>query len=63
MCFVFYLLIPFLNLLIQTMNSKLHLRLILLCLLVYSVIGTIPKITLGVNYVSWFVVFVFIFLY
>ena len=43
-CFVvFYLLIPFLNLLIQTMNSKLHLRLILLCLLVYSVIGTIPK--------------------
>ena len=60
-CFVvFYLLIPFLNLLIQTMNSKLHLRLILLCLLVYSVIGTIPKITLGVNYVSWFVVLYFI---
>lgn len=43
-CFmVFYLLIPFLNLLIQTMNSKLHLRLILLCLLVYSVIGTMPR--------------------
>lgn len=60
-CFVvFYLLIPFLNLLIQTMNSKLHLRLILLCLLVYSMIGTIPKITLGVNYVSWFVVLYFI---
>ena len=60
-CFVvFYLLIPFLNLLIQTMNSKLHLRLILLCLLVYSVIGTIPKITLGVNYISWFVVLYFI---
>lgn len=52
-CFVvFYLLIPFLNLLIQTMNSKLHLRLILLCLLVYSVIGTIPN--------SWFVVLYFI---
>ena len=60
-CFVvFYLLIPFLNLLIQTMNSKLHLRLVLLCLLVYSVIGTIPKITLGVNYVSWFVLLYFI---
>lgn len=59
-CFVVFLLIPFLNLLIQTMNSKLHLRLILLCLLVYSVIGTIPKITLGVNYVSWFVVLYFI---
>lgn len=60
-CFVvFYLLIPFLNLLIQTMNSKLHLRLILLCLLVYCMIGTIPKITLGVNYVSWFVVLYFI---
>lgn len=59
-CFmVFYLLIPFLNLLIQSMNSKLHLRLILLCLLVYSVIGTMP-ITLGVNYVSWFVVLYFI---
>ncbi len=60
-CFmVFYLLIPFLNLLIQAMNSKLHLRLVLLCLLVYSVIGTIPKIPLGVNYVSWFVVLYFI---
>jgi len=60
-CFMlFYLLIPFLNLLIQAMNPKLHLRLILLCLLVYSVIGTIPKITLGVNYVSWFVVLYFI---
>lgn len=60
-CFmVFYLLIPFLNLLIQTMDSKLHLRLVALCLLVYSVIGTIPKITLGVNYVSWFVVLYFI---
>lgn len=60
-CFmVFYLLIPFLNLLIQAMNSKLHLRLILLCLLVYSVIGTMPKIALGVNYVSWFVVLYFI---
>lgn len=59
-CFVvFYLLIPFLNLLIQTMNSKLHLRLILLCLLVYCMIA-IPKITLGVNYVSWFVVLYFI---
>lgn len=60
-CFmVFYLLIPFLNLLIQTMDSKLHLRLVALCLLVYSVIGTMPKITLGVNYVSWFVVLYFI---
>lgn len=60
-CFmVFYLLIPFLNLLVQSMDSKLHLRLVLLCLLVYSVIGTIPKITLGVNYVSWFVLLYFI---
>lgn len=60
-CFMlFYLLIPFLNLLIQAMSSKLHLRLVLLCLLVYSVIGTIPKITLGVNYVSWFVLLYFI---
>lgn len=60
-CFmVFYLLIPFLNLLNQAMNQKQHLRLIVLCLLVYSVIGTIPKITLGVNYVSWFVVLYFI---
>lgn len=59
-CFmVFYLLIPFLNLLIQAMNRKQHLQLIVLCLLVYSGIGTVPKITLGVNYVSWFSVLYF----
>lgn len=60
-CFlVFYLMIPFLNILVRNMNRTQHLQLIGLCLLVYSVIGSIPKVTLGVNYVSWFSVLYFI---
>ncbi len=57
---IFYLLIPFLNILTKNMNRKQHLQLVGLCLLVYSVIGSIPKISLNVNYVSWFVVLYFI---
>lgn len=56
-CFlIFYLMIPFLNILVRNMNQKQHLQLVGLCLLVYSIIGSIPKIILGVNYVSWFIV-------
>ena len=57
---IFYLFIPFLNILIQNMNEKVHLRLMLLCLFVYTVLGTLPKINVAMNYVSWFIVLYFI---
>lgn len=52
-CFLaFYLFIPFINILIKNMNEKQHLCLIGLMLFVYSILGTIPKITVVMNYIS-----------
>lgn len=53
---VFYLFIPFLNILINGMNKKLHLIIIILCLSIHTVL---PSLTLAVpkfNYVSWFMI-------
>lgn len=56
-CFlVFYLLIPFLNLLIKSMNEIQHLRLVLLLLFVYVGLGTVFGSTIKMNYVTWFTV-------
>ena len=51
---IFFLLIPFLNLLLHAMNEKQHLLLVLLLLFVYTVMGTIPSFEVVMNYVSWF---------
>ncbi len=51
---IFYLFIPFLNILIRNLNKKQHLLLILLCILIYSGIGTLPKIINSPNYITWF---------
>lgn len=60
-CFiVFYLFIPFLNVLVQHMTKRYHLLLIGLCVFVYTVLGTIPKINVRMNYVEWFCVLYFI---
>lgn len=60
-CFlVFYLFIPFLNILINNLNKKLHLLLIGLCIFTYTILGSIPKIDVTMNYVSWFCVLYFI---
>lgn len=54
-CFIlFWLLIPFLNILINNMASKLHLRLIALLLFIYTGLALFPKCTCIMNYVSWF---------
>lgn len=54
-CFlVFYLFIPFLNILIRNMDRKLHLALIGLLLSIYTVLGTIPLFSVKMNYASWF---------
>lgn len=57
---LFYLFIPFLNILINNMDRKQHLYLILLSVFVYVILGTIPKIDVIMNYVSWFIVLYFI---
>ena len=56
-CFLaFYLLIPFLNILISHLSRKQHLTLIGLLLLIYTVAPTIPSVNVSFNYVSWFVI-------
>ena len=58
-CFVlFWLFIPFLNLLIKNMNERQHIRIILLLSFIYIFIGTVHLVTM--NYVSWFIVLYFI---
>lgn len=60
-CFlIFYLLIPFLNLLIENMNKKMHQRLLVLFLVTYSLMGSVPKFHITFNYVTWFSILYFI---
>ena len=56
---IFYLLIPFLNILIEHLSSKQHLAITLLLVLVYSILDNFPGFSVSFNYVSWFVVIYF----
>ena len=54
-CFlVFYLTIPFWNILIRNMNQKQHQLLLILLLGVYTILGSVPKFGVSFNYVTWF---------
>ena len=54
-CFiVFYLCIPFLNILINNLSKNNHILLIALLLFIYTIHGSIPKMSVYMNYVSWF---------
>lgn len=60
-CFlVFYLCIPFLNILVHNMDKRMHGLLVLLCLFIYTVHGTLPWMSVSMNYVLWFSVLYFI---
>ena len=60
-CFlVFYLCIPFLNILIKNMSERQHIYLLIILLFMYTVIGTLPKFSVTMNYVSWFSVLYFL---
>lgn len=61
-CFiVFYLCIPFLNILLNNITKKQHQWLILLLLFIYTIHGSVPKLMgVNMNYVSWFSVLYFI---
>ena len=51
---VFYLFIPFLNILVQNITRRQHLLLIILLLFLYTFLSSVPKFHVTMNYVSWF---------
>lgn len=57
---VFYLCIPFLNILTKNMQEKEYLCFLALLLGIYVIFGSIPKLFLQFNYVGWFCVLYFI---
>ena len=60
-CFIlFFLCIPFLNIIIQHLTQKQHKYLIFFCLFIYSFFRTVPGFLVSMNYVSWFCVLFFI---
>lgn len=55
---IFYLFIPFLNMLIRQLSEKQHIAILALSIFTYVFFGTFHKVSM--NYVSWFVVLYFI---
>lgn len=53
---LFYLSIPFINILVHRLNEKQHVYLLLWCLFTYVMLGTLPKFHVTMNYVTWFIV-------
>lgn len=51
---VFFLLIPFLNILVRNMTRKQHFLLLVLLFFLYTVLSTVPAFSVSMNYVSWF---------
>ena len=51
---MFYLMIPFLNILLNKMNRQQHKRLIEILAFLYIFLSTMPKFNVVMNYVSWF---------
>lgn len=53
---LFFLFIPFLNILVNSMNEKQHILLLGLVSFTYIFLGTVPFFSITMNYVSWFMV-------
>lgn len=51
---VFYLLIPFINILIRNLSIREYQLLILLMVIIYSLIGMVPFFVVQFSYVTWF---------
>lgn len=51
---MFFLAIPFLNILIRNISKKQHILLIVLLLFIYTFHSSIPMLHVTMNYVSWF---------
>lgn len=56
---MFYLTIPFLNILVRNMNEREHSCLLVLCSIIFILLGTVPLGTVVFNYVTWFAVIYF----
>lgn len=56
---VFFLCIPFLNILIKQLTEKQHIRLLLLSCFIYVFFGTVKLMPVTMNYVSWYIVLYF----
>lgn len=60
-CFlIFYLFIPFLNVVINNIERKNHIMLIALLVFIYTLLGDFPLTEVRMNYVTWFCVLYFI---
>lgn len=60
-CFIaFWLLIPFLSVLVQNINKRQHQLLLLLLLSYYTLLGSIPTFDVRFNYITWFSIIFFI---
>lgn len=57
---IFFLIIPFLNILIQNLNERKHLKLLCICAFTYIFLGSVPFLSVTMNYISWFIVLYFI---
>ena len=57
---IFFLTIPFLNILVKNATEKQHILLIVLSLLIYIGFETLPAFTINKNYVGWFIVLYFV---
>ena len=57
---VFYLFIPFLNILVRHMSEKTHVRLLVLLSFAYIFLGTVPGFSVTMNNSMWFIVLYFI---
>lgn len=53
---LFYLFIPFLNVLIKNLTLKQHFILVSLGIGIYCILGSIPLFKVSFNYISWFIV-------
>ena len=51
---IFYLTIPFWNILIRNMTKRLHFLLLVLLLTCYTILGSLPTFHVRFNYVTWF---------
>lgn len=57
---VFFLFIPFINILLNNLTQKKHILLIVLSLFTYTFLASVPRFNVTMNYVSWFIVLYFI---
>jgi len=54
-CFlIFFLTIPFWNILLKSMTNRQHILLLILMLTIYTFMGSVPWFTVSFNYVIWF---------